>query len=190
MWQAGLCLLHMLVVAGLPRAAKENRFQHTGSFQVSSSITFANAHWPKRVTWPSPDSRNGEIDHLEKASAKSDCMCWLQMHTQMVRTCGHSKSCPSICTILPSYQLMRGPTLISTNTCSPFHISLSAEWLVAFYCALIFIFLITNVIKHLFMYWLRIWKHPVLKRPFKPLVHFSIGISTLSTIYRIYMYIH
>lgn len=32
-------------------------------------------HWPKHVTWPTPDSRNGEIDLLEKASAKSDCMC-------------------------------------------------------------------------------------------------------------------
>lgn len=121
---------------GCQEQQKRTNFNILALFKSLPVSHLLMPHWPKRVTWPSPDSRNGEIDHLEKASAKSDCMCWLQMHTQMVRICGHSKSCPSICTILPSYQLMRGLPLVSTNTCSPFHISLSAEWVVAFYCAL------------------------------------------------------
>lgn len=46
----------------VPKKHKEGKFQCASSFQPLLSSYFLMSHWSKQVTWPSPDTRDREID--------------------------------------------------------------------------------------------------------------------------------
>lgn len=68
----GPALIHRVAIAGLPKAAKKDKLQHTSSFQASIGVTSANVPLSKACYMSKPRFKE---DLLEKETAKSIANC-------------------------------------------------------------------------------------------------------------------
>ena len=69
----------MVMVAVCQKEQKRANSNTPGLFKPLLVSHLLMSHWPKDVTWPSQDSRKGEIDLLEEETVKSVCKLYVSI---------------------------------------------------------------------------------------------------------------